>query len=577
MKFSHSRGAYHSRSGNSNGSFVRFLPLGGMGNVTRNLYVYEYIDSKNPSASGAIVVDCGIGFPEEDMLGVDLVLPDISYLLENRVKVWGVLITHGHMDHIGAIPFLVPQLKAPVFATRLTCGFIKEELEDRDVKNCQVNEITYGQVLNLGSFEASFLRLSHSVPDAAGIVIKSPAGTFFHTGDFKFDWTPVMPGQTPQVSRLAQLGDQGVRMLVSDCLRIENPGYTLPERAISETFEQAMRQAKGRVLITTFSSNISRIQQALDSSKKFGRKVGFLGRSMESYTQVASKLGYLDLKKKDIVEPEALNSLRPNQQTLLVAGSQGQRFSALARIVRGEHRLVQIKKTDTVIFSSDSIPGNEASVNAVIDELVLSGARVIYFETTSPLHVSGHASREELKLMIALTRPECVVPISGSFRHMELMADLAQEMGVASQKTFVLKNGESLEITDSQITRGPLYGFKDVLMDGAVIGEVGKLILEDRKILSDDGLIVVVVLLSNASKSVKLVDIVTRGFVYEEGDKSKSLRDGLRAAINRSLEDTKADWGNYQKVDRILANSLSNHVFKKTNLRPMILPVVVRD
>lgn len=573
MKFSH-RKKQQSISLNQK-PYIRFIPLGGMGNVTRNFYVYEYIDPKEPHNSGALIVDCGIGFPEEDMLGVDMILPDISYLLDNKVKVWGIVVTHGHMDHLGAIPFLAPQIGAPIFATRLTCGFIKEELADKDVKDCRVDEVPYGQKINLGVFEVSFVRLSHSVPDAGGVVIKTPVGTIFHTGDYKFDWTPILPDQEPQVGALARLGEEGVNILVSDCLRIENPGYTLPEQAISDTFEQAMRQAKGRVMITTFSSNISRIQQAIDVSKKFGRQVCFLGRSMESYTSVAQELGYLDLKKKDLVEQNALETLRPNQQTLIVAGSQGQRYSALARIVRGEHKFIQLKRTDTIIFSSDSIPGNESAVNGLIDELVLAGARVFYSATSDTLHVSGHASKEELKLMLALTKPRHVIPISGSFRHMELMADLAVEMGVPRDKTFVLKNGESLDITSEQITRGQLFAFKDILMDGSSIGEVGKLILEDRQILSDDGLIVVAVLVDMASKTIKDIDVITRGFVYEEGDKNKRLRDGLSGVVRATLEEHKDIWEDRLKIDRTLAKSLRNYVLKKINLRPMVLPMVL--
>jgi len=577
MKFRSNRQRGASRPTDSyNQPTVRFLPLGGMGNVTRNLYVYEYFGAQNNQSSDILLVDCGIGFPEEEMLGVDLVLPDIAYLEDRKDRVRGLVVTHGHMDHIGAIPFILPQLPVPVYASRLSSGFIKADLEDREVKGADlIREVNSDSVLHLGAFEVSFIRLSHSVPDAFGVAIKTPVGTIFHTGDYKFDWTPVLSNQAPEVGRLAQFGRQGIHLLVTDCLRVENPGYTLSEREISNTFDQAMRGAKGRVLITTFSSNISRIQQAIDVSRKYNRKVCFLGRSMENYSKVARELGYLNVGKNCLVKVNRLKEFRPNQQTLIVAGSQGQRYSALSRIVRGDHRWVKIDKADTVIFSSDSIPGNEASVSDLIDRLVLAGAQVVYSATTSALHVSGHASREELKLMVALTKPKHLIPISGSFRHMELMAELAEDMGIPRTNIFVLQNGESLDITAGRMKRGRKFKFEDVLIDGLSVGEVGELVLEDRKVLSDDGLILVVALVNDKERKLEKVDIVTRGFVYESGDKSDQLRKGLQRVVRRTLEERKGQWHDKKSIDRALAKALRNYVFKKIQLRPMVLPIVM--
>jgi len=548
------------------GGKLRFIPLGGNGQVTKNMFVYEYGDD-------IIIVDCGMGFPSEIMYGVDMVIPDVSYLNNKRNKIRGVFITHGHEDHIGALPYLIEKLSAPVYATRLTVGLIKVRLREQNkLGAAQLVEIKPRKQYQLGAFKVEPFQVSHSIPDSVGFAITSPVGTTIHTGDYKFDFTPV-DGRTTDVDRLTELGKNGVLALMSDCLRSEKPGNTLSEAAIGDNFEKVIKAAKGRVLITTFSSNVSRMQQAINASLKYGRKVAVVGRSMEQNVETAAELGYLKFPRDVLVKPEKINKVPDKEVTIILAGSQGQPGSALARVANSDHKWIFLKPGDEIIFSADPIPGNQDAVYEMIDNLSRLGANVHYSDITSDFHVSGHGAQSELQLMLSLTKPKFVVPISAMHRQMRQYAALAQASGVPAQNILIVDEGGIIEFDRSGGRIAGEVETTNVFVDGIGVGDVGSIVLRDRKVLAEEG-IVVVILTMNKSRNQLIgdPDIVSRGFVYmKESEKLiKEAQDIVKKTVTSN-----GRVKNWMAVREKITNDLERFLFKKTARRPMVLPVIV--
>lgn len=545
---------------------LRFIPLGGNGWVTKNLFVYEY-------GPDILIVDCGMGFPEEHMLGIDFVIPDISYLKDKLQRIRGIVITHGHEDHIGGIPYILSQLQVPVYATKLTVGLIKVKLEEHGLLNkVQLNVLDPNVHLKLGVFDIDAFRVSHSIPDAVGYAIRTPAGVTVHTGDYKFDWTPV-DGHPTDVAKLVNLTRDGCLALMSDCLRSEKPGYTLSEQEIEPSFDRAMSKAKGKVIITTFSSNISRIQQAINVSRKYGRKVAIAGRSMEQNLLTARELGYISLPPEMMVKQEQATNLHDNQVTFIVAGAQGQEGSALWRIANNDHKFIQLRPGDSVVFSADPIPGNQDEVYAVIDRLSQLGATVYYSDITDNIHVSGHAAQAELQLMMSLTKPKYFVPVSGVYRMLQAYKRLAIAGGAEEKDVFILEEGDVLELDQASARVAGRIPIENIMVDGLGVGDVGNVVLRDRKVLSEEGMVTVIVTLNQQSGTlIGEPDIISRGFIFaKENDK---LIADMRAIVKKTLTDRpgKIDW-HYAKTR--IQDELEKFVFQETQRRPMILPIVV--
>ncbi|MCL5411127.1 MAG: ribonuclease J [Patescibacteria group bacterium] len=544
---------------------LKFIPLGGNGQVTKNMFVYEY-------ENDIIIVDCGMGFPDETMFGIDMVIPDISYLRDKKQKIRGVLITHGHEDHIGALPYILPELSVPVYATKLTAGLINVKLKEHNLQQMmKVNVIEPGQRIQLGSFQAEAFRVSHSIPDAVGYALSTPLGTTVHTGDYKFDMTPVDEKPT-DTAKLAELGRRGVMALMSDSLRSEKLGFTLSESMIEPKFEEAMEEATGRVIITTFSSNISRVKQAIGASMRFGRKVALVGRSMESNLIVARELGYIKFPNDILVRIENIEKQPPSKLTLIVAGSQAQSGSALTRIANGAHKFVSIHPGDLVIFSADPIPGHEDPVHEVVDNLTRLGARVIYSDITDEFHVSGHGAQAELMLMLNLTKPRYLVPISGMYRQMKRFADLATNAGVDSKNIFILEEGNVLEFTKDGAKLDGEVETSNVMVDGLGVGDVGDVVLRDRRVLAEEGVVVVIVTIKKSTgEVVGEPDIVSRGFVYMK--EAEPLISEVKELVKKSVPAGKVS--NWHFVREKIIDSLEKFLYQKTQRRPMVLTVVV--
>ena len=545
---------------------LRFIPLGGNGWVTKNLYVYEY-------GPDILIVDCGMGFPEENMLGVDFVIPDITYLKDKVQRIRGMIITHGHEDHIGGLPYILSQLKVPVYATKLTAGLIKVKLQEHNLLGqVQLNVLDPATHLKLGVFDIDAFRVSHSIPDAVGYVIRTPAGATVHTGDYKFDWTPV-DGRPTDVEKLVKLTQDGCLALMSDCLRSEKPGYTLSEQEIESTFDQAMSHAKGKVIITTFSSNISRIQQAINSSRKVGRKVAIAGRSMEQNLLTARELGYVTLPPEMMIRQEQAQRLHDQEVTFIVAGAQGQEGSALWRIANNDHKFIQLRAGDTVVFSADPIPGNQDNVYAVIDQLSQQGANVYYSDITSNIHVSGHAAQAELMLMMNLVKPQYLVPVSGVYRMLHAYRELAIASGFEGKNIFLLEEGDALEMDRNGARVAGRIPVENIMVDGLGVGDVGAVILRDRKVLSEEGIVTVIVTIGKSSGTlVGEPDIITRGFIFAK--ENEKLISEMRELVRKMITEKpgRIDW-HYTKIR--IQDGLERFVFQETQRRPMILPIVV--
>lgn len=546
---------------------VRIIPLGGLGEIGLNMMVVEAPDE-------ILVIDAGLMFPDEEMLGIDHVIPDISYLRAHREKVRAVILTHGHEDHTGALPYLLAELRVPVYGTPLSLGLAGEKLKEADLlSDADLRPVRPRDRLQLGAFAVEFLQVSHSIPDGVALAIGTPAGMIVHTGDFKFDQSPV-DGRLPDYRRFSELGDEGVLALLSDSTNAGRDGFTPSEKAVGRAFEEILRSAAGRVIVACFASNIHRIQQVMDVAAALEKQVAISGKSMTANTRIATELGYLRIPKATLVGLEELNRLPPAQGVIVTTGSQGEPLSAISRMAAGEHKQIQVAPGDTVIFSARVIPGNEKSIARTINQLLRQGARVIT-EEVALVHVSGHASREELKLMLNLTRPAFFVPIHGECRHLHHHAALAQEVGIAADRTFVVEDGDILELSGEVarvVGRAPAGR---VFVDGKGIGYVGESVLRDRQHLGQDGVVLVVMGVDrHRGKLVSGPEIISRGFVHEQTE--EALMDELKALVFSVLERSSDE----ERVDRLLMqqrikNALKKHLQKGTERRPVILPVII--
>ena len=548
----------------SNSSVLKIIPLGGLEQIGMNITAFEYEDS-------IIVVDCGLAFPQDEMLGIDLVIPDVTYLKERADKIKGFLITHGHEDHIGSLPYVLKDVPAPIYATKLTLGIIDNKLKEHNLSKATKKKVVkYGQTINLGCFRIEFIRVNHSIADAAALAIYTPVGTIVHTGDFKVDYTPVF-GEPIDVQRLGEIGKKGVLALLCDSTNVLRSGYTMSERTVGKTLDNIFAEnSKHRIIVATFASNVDRVQQIINSAAKYGRKVVLEGRSMVNIMTTASELGYITFPDNILIDIEQMRNYPDEQLVLITTGSQGEAMAALSRIAASLHRKISIKPGDTVILSSTPIPGNEKSVSKIINELSRKGAKVIFQDT----HVSGHACQEEIKLMYALLQPKFAIPVHGEFRHLIAHAELADSRGVDKRNIFILSSGDVLAMTGDAAKVIDNIPLQEVLVDGLGVGDVGNVVLRDRQLLSENGLIIVVVTLDRYSGQLLAgPEIVSRGFVYvkESEDLLEETREIAYEAVERSLSKANPDW-NRMKND--IRDALGEHFWKKMKRKPMILPII---
>lgn len=550
---------------NITGPKLKIIPLGGLEQIGMNITAFEYEDS-------IIVVDCGLAFPADDMLGIDLVIPDVTYLKENLDRVKGFVITHGHEDHIGALPYILRDVNVPVYATRLTMGLIEHKLEEHDMmKGTKRKVMKFGQTVNLGSFRVEFIKTNHSIVDAAALAIYSPAGVVVHTGDFKVDFTPVY-GDAIDLQRFAEIGKKGVLALMCDSTNAERPGFTPSEKTVGRTFDNLFEEHKNtRIFVATFASNVDRVQQIINSAYKCGRKVAVEGRSMVSVIETAINLGCITIPENTLVDLDLLKGVPAEKQVIITTGSQGESMAALSRMATGMHKKLSIGAGDTVIFSSSPIPGNEKSVTKIINELLRKGADVIFQD----VHVSGHACQEEIKLIYTLVQPKYAIPVHGEYKHLKAQAKIAESLGIDKKNIFMLSSGDVLEldgesakVTDKVVTGG-------ILVDGLGVGDVGNVVLRDRQHLSEEGIMIVVMSLEKESgQLVAGPDIMSRGFVYvrESDELIEEARMIVDEAVNACLDKGITDWG---KLKSTTKDVLSDFVWKKTKRRPMILPIIM--
>jgi ribonuclease J len=546
----------------TNGGELRIIPLGGVGEIGRNMMVVEF-------GQDAFIIDAGLMFPENDMLGIDIVIPDMSYLVQNRDRIRGVIVTHGHEDHTGSLPYLLRDIQAPVYATRLTRGLIEVKLKEHKLKDStELHTIDTDQKLKMGCFQIEFFRVSHSIPDGVGLAIHTPVGIVVHSGDFKLDYSPVDESPT-DISRLASLGQDGVLALLSDSTNAETPGYTPSEKEIGENFDRVTSRAPGRVIVATFASNISRVQQVIDTAVRYDRKVAVVGRSMVNNVNMAMELGYLKIPPGVLVKPDELKGLPPNRAVLVCTGSQGEPTSALVRMAERDSRQVRLVPGDTVIVSATPIPGNEELVNRTLNNLFREGADV-YYDQLLDVHVSGHASQEEQKLLISLLRPRFFVPIHGEYRHLVLHAKLAQQVGIPSDNVLIAQSGDVLEFTrNTGRISGHVPGGR-VFVDGLGVGDIGGEVLRDRRLLSRDGFLVAVVALDKETgKSVSGPDIFSHGFVYMKD--SEELIEEARIRILAEVEES----GKRSGLQGRLRDALGQFLYQRTKRRPLIIPIVL--
>lgn len=546
-------------------SKLKIIPLGGLEQIGMNITAFEYEDS-------IIVVDCGLSFPEDDMLGIDLVIPDVTYLKENLDRVKGFFITHGHEDHIGAIPYVLRDVNVPIYATKLTIGIIDNKLREHNmISKVKRKVVKYGQHINLGCFRVEFIKTNHSIQDAAALAIYSPAGTVVHTGDFKVDYTPVF-GDAIDLQRFGEIGKKGVLALMCDSTNAERPGFTNSERTVGKTFDNIFSDHKDtRIIIATFASNVDRVQQIINSAYKFGRKVVVEGRSMINIITTATELGYLQIPENTLIDIEQLKNYPDEQTVLITTGSQGESMAALSRMAANIHKKVSIKPGDTIIFSSNPIPGNEKAVSNVINELFMKGAEVIFQDA----HVSGHACREEIKLIYSLVKPKYAIPVHGEYKHLKAQASIARELGYDKEDIFILSSGNVLELDESDAKVTGQVPVGDILVDGLGVGDVGNIVLRDRQHLAEDGIIIVVMTLESGSGQVLAgPDIVSRGFVYVRG--AESLMDEAKQVLDDVMDYCMGrnitDWS---KIKNEIKEELSEFVWKKTKRRPMIMPIIM--
>ena len=554
-----------SRRGRRGTSKLKVIPLGGLEQIGMNITAFEYEDS-------IVVVDCGLAFPEDDMLGIDLVIPDVTYLKENISKVKGFVITHGHEDHIGALPYVLKEVNAPIYSTKLTLGLITNKLKEHNlVRSTKLKEVKHGQVINLGDFSIEFIKTNHSIQDASALAIYSPAGIVVHTGDFKVDYTPVF-GDAIDLQRCAEIGKKGVLALMCDSTNAERPGFTMSERSVGHVFDNLFNEHKNaRIIIATFASNVDRVQQIIDTSYRFGRKVAVEGRSMVNIISVASELGYLRIPENTLIEIDQVKNYPDEKVVLITTGSQGESMAALSRMAADIHKKITIKPNDTIIFSSNPIPGNEKAVSKVINELSMKGAKVIFQD----VHVSGHACQEEIKLIYSLVRPKYAIPVHGEYRHLTAQKHVVEDLGIPKENIFILASGNVLEMDENsaQVTGSVQTGA--ILVDGLGVGDVGNIVLRDRQHLAEDGIMIVVMTLERHSNVVLAgPDIVSRGFVYvrESEDLMEHAKEVVENALDSCLDRNITDWG---KIKNVVKDALSDFLWKRTKRSPMILPIIM--
>ena len=548
-------------------SSLKIIPLGGLHEIGKNITVFEY-------ENDIIIVDCGLAFPEDDMLGIDLVIPDISYLEKNKDKIRALIITHGHEDHIGAIPYLLKKINVPIYATRLTCGLIRNKLEEHKlVKSTKLVEVKQGEVVKAGKFSVEFIRSSHSIPDSVALAIKSPAGTVIHTGDFKIDYTPI-DGQIMDFGRLAELGNEGVLALMSDSTNSERKGYTMSEKTVGDVFERLFQGCRKRIVVATFASNVHRVQQIVNCAVRYNRKIAVCGRSMINMINTARELDYIKVPDNVFIDIDMIKNYTDDQLVIITTGSQGEPMSALTRMASGEHRKVQITPDDLIIISANPIPGNEKLVSKVIDDLMQIGAEVVY-SSLADVHVSGHACQEEQRLMLALVKPKYFLPVHGEYRQLKAHAETAEEMGIDKDNIFMLTNGRVLEMNEDECKFNGSVPSGRVLVDGLGVGDVGNIVFRDRQHLSQDGLIIIVMTMDSATGEIVAgPDVISRGFVYVR--ESENLMENVKAVIRNEIEKCErnhiTDWST---IKSNLRDNLKDYIAQKTKRNPMILPIIM--
>lgn len=548
-----------------NYSKLKIIPLGGLEQIGMNITAFEYEDS-------IVVVDCGLAFPEDDMLGIDLVIPDVSYLKDNIQKVKGFVITHGHEDHIGALPYILKDINVPVYATKLTIGIIDNKLKEHNmVRTTKRKVVNYGQSINLGQFRIEFIKTNHSIQDAAALAIYSPVGTVVHTGDFKVDHTPVF-GDAIDLQRMAEIGKKGVLVMMSDSTNAERKGYTMSERTVGRTFDQLFAEhSNTRIIIATFASNVDRVQQIINSAYKYGRKVAVEGRSMVNIITTASELGYLAIPENTLLDIDEISQYPDEKTVLITTGSQGESMAALSRMAASIHKKVSIKPGDTVIFSSNPIPGNEKAVSRVINELTQKGAHVIFQDA----HVSGHACQEELKLIYALLKPKYAIPVHGEYRHLKANAGIAESIGIPKENIFIMHSGEVMELDQDAAEIVDKVHTGAILVDGLGVGDVGNIVLRDRQHLAEDGILIVVLTIEKGTNCLLAgPDIVSRGFVYvrESEGLMEEAKELLYEALGKCLSNRSADWS---RIKGVIRDTMSEFLWKRTKRKPMILPIIM--
>ena len=546
---------------------LKIIPLGGLNEIGKNITVFEYGDE-------IVIVDCGLEFPEDDMLGVDLVIPDITYLEKNKEKIKGMVITHGHEDHIGAIPYILKQINIPIYATKLTIGLIKNKLEEHKLlSSTKLITVEQGQTLDFGNIKMEFIRSNHSIPDSVMLAIYTPIGTILHTGDFKVDFTPI-DDKIVDLGRIAELGNKGILALMSDSTNSERKGYTMSERTIGDVFDRLFQNNKKRIVVATFASNVHRVQQIVNSAKQYGRKIAVCGRSMINMIETAREIGYIDAPENMFIDIDMIKNYTDEQLVIITTGSQGETMSALTRMAAGEHKKVVITPNDMVIISATPIPGNEKLVSNVINDLMQIGAEVIY-SALENVHVSGHACQEEQKLIISLAKPKYFIPVHGEYRQLKAHAATAEEMGIPKENIFILENGKTFELNkkEAKITTAVPSG--KILVDGLGVGDVGNIVLRDRQHLSQDGLIVIVMTMDGSTgEIISGPDVVSRGFVYVR--ESETLMDDVKRVIKQEVktfeEEGVRDWSTIKST---LKDDLRDYIFQRTKRNPMILPIIM--
>jgi len=546
---------------------LKIIPLGGLNEIGKNMTVFEY-------ENDIFVVDCGMAFPDETMPGIDTVIPDITYLVKNKHKVRGMVITHGHEDHIGAIPYFLKELNVPIYGTRLTLGLIEVKLKEFNIlSKTKLHRVQSGDTVKLGSFRVEFIHTNHSIAGAVALAIHTPVGTVVHTGDFKVDSTPI-EGEMINLARFGELGKRGVLALMSDSTNVERGGFTMSERTVGDSLDEYFRNCRSRIIVATFASNIHRVQQIINCASRYGRKVAISGRSMENVVEVASNLGYMKIPDKILISIDDIKKYKPHQLVIITTGSQGEAMSALARMAFSDHRKVEITKGDLVIVSASPIPGNEKAISTVINELFKKGADVVY-KSLENIHVSGHACQEELKLILSLVKPKYFIPVHGEFRHLKQHAALAEKMGMKPKNIILGDIGKTIELTPTTCKLGGSVTSGAVLIDGLGVGDVGNIVLRDRKHLAEDGIIIVVVTVSKIDGSVLSgPDVISRGFVYVR--ESVDLMDEAKTVAQKALEkcaaSKKKDWASLKAG---MKSSMSDFVYVKTKRKPMILPIIM--